>query len=161
MDTTTLWYFLSALLIIVGLVGTVLPALPGLPLVFAGMLLAAWSGDFAHIGGWTIALLAVLTVIALALDVVAGLLGARRVGASRLALVGAALGTVAGLFFGLPGLIVGPFLGAVAGELMHGRQAGLAAKVGLGTWLGLALGAIAKLALACAMLGVFVLALAF
>lgn len=160
MDLTTLLYALSALLIVIGLAGTVLPALPGLPIVFAGMLLAAWVGDFQLIGGWTVALLALLTVAAMGLDFIAGLLGAKRVGASKLALLGAALGTVAGLFFGLPGLIVGPFVGAVLGELVHGRNAGIAAKVGLGTWLGMAFGAIVKLTLAFVMLGVFLFALA-
>jgi uncharacterized protein YqgC (DUF456 family) len=159
MDSTTLYYVIAAILILVGFAGTVLPALPGLPLMFAGMLLAAWAGDFALIGGWTIGVLALMTVLALGIDFIAGLLGAKRVGASRLALVGAAVGTVVGLFFGLPGLLLGPFIGAVVGELAHTRHAGTAAKVGVGTWVGLLLGTILKLTVACAMLGVFVLAL--
>ena len=160
MDSTTLYYVIAAILILVGFAGTVLPALPGLPLMFAGMLLAAWAGDFALIGGWTIGVLALMTVLALGIDFIAGLLGAKRVGASRLALVGAAVGTLVGLFFGLPGLLLGPFVGAVVGELAHTRHAGTAAKVGVGTWVGLLLGTILKLTVACAMLGVFVLALA-
>ena len=159
MDATTLLYIVSGLLILIGLAGIVLPALPGLPIVFAGMLLAAWAGDFQHISGWTIGVLAVLTVIAMALDFIAGLLGAKRVGASKLALVGAAIGTIAGLFFGLVGLIIGPFAGAVLGELAHGREAAKSMKVGLGTWLGMAFGAIAKVTLAVVMLGVFAIAL--
>ena len=161
MDATTLLYALSALLILVGLAGIVLPALPGLPIVFAGMLLAAWTGDFELISGWTVAVLAVLTLIAMSLDFIAGLLGAKRVGASKLALLGAALGTVVGLFFGLLGLILGPFVGAVLGELAHGREAAKSMKVGLGTWLGMAFGAIVKLTLAFVMLGIFVFALIF
>lgn len=161
MDTATLLYVASGLLIVVGLLGIVLPALPGLPIVFAGMLLAAWTGDFERISGWTVAVLAVLTLVAMALDFIAGLLGAKRVGASRLALVGAAIGTVAGLFFGLLGLIVGPFVGAVAGELIHGREAAKSMKVGLGTWIGMAFGAIVKITLAFVMLGIFLFALAF
>jgi uncharacterized protein len=161
MDNVTLLYIASALLILVGLAGTVLPALPGLPLVFAGMLLAAWTGDFEIIGGWTVGILAVLTVVAMGLDFIAGLLGAKRVGASGLALLGAALGTIVGLFFGLPGLILGPFVGAVLGELAYTRNAGTAAKVGFGTWLGMVFGALVKLALAFVMLGVFLFALAF
>lgn len=105
--------------------------------------------------------MALLTAIAMALDFVAGLLGAKRVGASRLALVGAAAGTMVGLFFGLPGLILGPFFGAVLGELAHGRQAAHSMKVGLGTWIGMAFGAIAKITLAFVMLGIFLFALAF
>lgn len=159
MDSTTLYYLVAAILILVGFAGTILPALPGLPLMFAGMLLAAWAGDFAQIGGWTIAVLATMTVLALGIDFLAGLLGAKRVGASRLALIGAAVGTIVGLFFGLPGLLLGPFVGAVVGELAHTRHAGTAAKVGVATWVGLLLGTILKLATACAMLGVFALAL--
>lgn len=160
MDTATLLYALSALLILVGLAGIVLPALPGLPIVFGGMLLAAWTGDFTLISGWTIGVLAVLTGVALALDFIAGLLGAQRVGASKLALFGAAIGTLVGLFFGLLGLIVGPFAGAVLGELAHGREAAKSMKVGLGTWLGMAFGAIVKITLAFVMLGIFLFALA-
>lgn len=159
MDLTALYYALAALLILAGFAGTVLPALPGLPLMFAGMLLAAWTGDFALVGGWTLALLGTLAALALGIDFIAGLLGARRVGASRLALVGAALGTVVGLFFGLPGLLLGPFVGAVLGELAHTRHAGTAARVGVGTWVGLLLGTVLKLATACAMLGIFGFAL--
>lgn len=160
MDVSTALYVLSALLILAGLAGTVLPALPGLPIVFAGMLLAAWTGDFALIGGGTIALLAMLTLIALGLDLVAGLLGAKRVGASRRALLGAAIGTLVGLFFGLPGLVLGPFVGAVLGELSHSRHAGTATRVGVGTWIGLVVGAAMKLAVAFTMLGIFLFALA-
>ena len=160
LDSASLWYALAGLLIVAGLAGTVLPALPGLPLVFAGMLLAAWVGDFQRIGGWTVGLLALLTALALGVDALAGLLGAKRVGASTMALLGAAIGSIVGLFFGILGLIIGPFAGAFLGELAHSRQAGLAAKVGVGTWLGMVVGGIVKLGLAFVMLGVFLLALA-
>lgn len=163
MDPTALYYLIAALLVLAGLAGTVLPALPGLPLMFAGMLLAAWAGDFRHVGAPTLALLALLTLISVAVDFWATAHGAKRVGASRLAMLGAALGTLFGIFLGLPGLLLGPFAGAVAGELLHRRnlQAGTlghAAKVGAGTWLGILLGAALKLALAFAMLGLFALA---
>jgi uncharacterized protein YqgC (DUF456 family) len=160
LDSAALLYVLASLLIVVGLAGTVLPALPGLPVVFAGMLLAAWTDDFQRIGGWTVGILALVTVLALGIDALAALLGAKRVGASRLALLGAAIGSIVGLFFGLLGLIVGPFMGAVLGELAHSREAGLATKVGVGTWLGMVVGGIVKLSLAFAMLGIFLLALA-
>jgi uncharacterized protein YqgC (DUF456 family) len=159
MDTATALYILAGVLIAVGVLGVVLPVLPGLPLAFAGMLLAAWVGDFAHIGGWTIGILAALTLLGLAVDVVAGLLGAKRVGASRLAVIGAAVGTLVGLFFGLPGLILGPFIGAFAGEFAQERKTHQAAKVGVATWLGMVFGAVFKLAIAFVMLGVFAFAL--
>ena len=154
----TLYFILAALLIITGIAGAVLPALPGVPLVFAGMLLAAWADQFQHVGAITLTILGLLSAIALLVDFVAGLLGAKRVGASPRALWGAALGTIVGLFFGLPGLLLGPFVGAVAGELSAGSRVDHATRVGIGTWLGLLFGTLAKLALCFTMVGVFVLA---
>jgi uncharacterized protein YqgC (DUF456 family) len=160
MDLHLLLYTVSAILILAGLAGTVLPALPGLPLVFAGMLLAAWTDHFTRISGWTVGFLAVLTLVSVGVDIAATAMGAKRVGAGKLAMAGAAIGTlVGGVFFNIPGLIIGPFIGAMAAELMRGRELAHASKVGFGTWIGLAVGTALKLALAFAMLGVFVLAL--
>ncbi|WP_374556043.1 DUF456 domain-containing protein [Thermomonas sp.] len=163
MDPSTLSYLIAALLVLVGLAGTVLPVLPGVPLVFAGLLLAAWTGDFAQVGWPTLAVLAGLTLVSIGVDLWATAHGAKRVGASRQAMLGAAIGTFGGLFLGLPGLLLGPFAGAVIGELLHHRAlthrtVGHATKVGAGTWLGLLLGTALKLALAFAMLGLFALA---
>jgi uncharacterized protein YqgC (DUF456 family) len=157
------YYLIAALLVVVGLVGTVLPALPGLPLVFAGMLLAAWAGGFEQVGVATVAVLGVLTLLSLAIDFWATAHGARRVGASRLAIIGAIVGTFAGLLFGPIGIFVGPFAGALVGELLHGRklapaQLGQATKVGFGTWMGIVFGVVLKLTLAFAMIGLFALA---
>lgn len=159
MDMTIFWYAAAGLLILVGLAGTVLPALPGVPLVFAGMWLTAWVGDYAGIGAWTVVSLGILAALAVLLDFVAGLLGARRVRASAAALWGAAIGTVVGLFFGLPGLLLGPFVGAVVGELRSGGSFNRSAHVGVATWIGLLFGTLAKIALSFTMLGVFVAAL--
>ncbi len=156
-EVTLLW-ILAAALVLVGLAGTLFPALPGAPFVFGGLLVAAWIGDFQRIGVPTLILLAVLTAIALGVDFAASLLGARRVGASRLALLGAATGGIVGLFFGVIGIFVFPFAGAVIGELVARREMGQAAKVGLATWLGLLFGALAKLALALTMIGIFAIA---
>ncbi|MFD0738352.1 DUF456 domain-containing protein [Lysobacter koreensis] len=163
MDSQTIYYLLAAVLVVVGVAGTVLPALPGLPLVFAGMLLAGWAGDFQKVGVGMLVLLGVLTALSLAIDFLATTLGAKRVGASKLALVGALIGTFGGLFFGPLGLFAGPFVGALAGELIHGRDKGVgnlgqATKVGLGTWLGIVLGTVLKVGLAFAMLGLFAFA---
>jgi len=163
MDAQPILYAIAALLVIVGLLGTILPALPGLPLMFAGMLLGAWAGGFEHVGVGTIVALGALTALSLVIDFWATAVGARRVGASRTALFGAVIGTFAGLFFGLPGLFAGPFVGALVGELMAQRrigrqQLGHATRVGFGTWLGIALGTALKLMLAFAMIGIFVLA---
>ncbi len=158
MELQTLYYALAVILVLVGIAGVILPALPGLPLVFAGMLLAAWAGDFQQIGWVTLVVLGVLTVVSVAVDFLATMVGAKRVGASRKALLGAVIGTFAGLFFGPIGLFAGPFVGALLGELWHGRELGQAAKVGLGTWLGILLGTVLKLGLAFAMLGLFAFA---
>ena len=158
MDTQTLYYVLAGALVLVGLAGVVLPALPGLPLMFAGLWLAAWAGGYDQVGVGTVIMLAVLTLLSLGVDIVAALLGAKRVGASRLALLGAAIGTVAGLFLGLAGIIIGPFVGALLGEWLHGRRLGMAAKVGVGTWLGIVFAAVLKLTLGFAMLGIFLFA---
>ena len=158
MPAETLYYVLSGVLILAGIAGTVLPALPGLPLVFAGMALAAWAGDFQEVGVPMLVLLGLLTVLSLVVDFLATMLGAKRVGASRLALVGSVVGTLVGLFFGPIGLFAGPFLGALVGELIHGRQIHAAANVGLGTWVGIVIGTVLKLGLAFAMLGLFALA---
>ncbi len=159
MDISILLYILGGLLIAVGLAGIVLPALPGVPLMFAGMLLVAWGGNFGRLGWGVLAILGALTILSVAADLIANLLGAQRAGASRLALAGAAIGTVVGLFFGIPGIVFGPFVGAVVGELAHSRHGGIAAKVGVGTWIGLLLGTVAKIGIAFVMLGIFALAL--
>ena len=163
MDPTTLYYLLAILLVVIGIAGTILPALPGLPLVFAGMLLAAWAGDFQQVGMPMLVVLGLLTLFSLAVDFWATALGAKRVGASRLAIIGAMLGTFGGLFFGPLGLLLGPFAGAIGGELIHRRSLhkqdlGQAAKIGVGTWFGILFGTVLKLALAFTMLGLFAFA---
>ena len=163
MEPNTLYYLLAIVLVLVGIAGTILPALPGLPLVFAGMLLAAWAGGFEQIGVATVVVLGLLTLASLAIDFWATALGAKRVGASRLAIVGAIVGTFAGLLFGPVGIFVGPFAGALIGELLHGRRLGMghlgqATKVGAGTWLGIVFGVVLKLTLAFAMIGLFAVA---
>jgi hypothetical protein len=151
---------LAAALVVIGFAGTVLPALPGAPLVFAGLLVAASIDGFQKVGWFTLGVLGVLTLISFGVDFVAAAVGAKRVKASRLALLGAFLGTLAGLFFGLPGLIAGPFLGAAAGEYASNRDLARAKEVGIGTWLGLLVGVALKLAIIFTMLGVFTLAYA-
>lgn len=147
-----------AVLVLIGLAGTLLPVLPGVPFVFLGLLLAAWIDHFQRIGWPTLTILGVLTACAIGVDLLASLFGAKRVGASKLALLGAIAGSVVGLFFGLVGIFIFPFMGAVIGELIARKEMGQAAKVGIATWLGLLFGALAKLALALTMIGVFALA---
>lgn len=151
-----LLWLLAALLVLVGIAGLVVPGLPGAPLIFAGLLAAAAAEDFTHVGAWTLALLGAMAALSYVVDFAATALGARRFGASRRAVLGAALGLFAGLFLGLPGILLGPFVGAVLGELSQRRSLPEAGRAGIGATLGLALGAAAKLALAFSMIGVFV-----
>jgi uncharacterized protein YqgC (DUF456 family) len=153
--TIVLW-IASGVLITIGALGLVLPILPGAPLIFIGALLAAWAEDFAYIGPWTLALLGVLTALAVAVDFIASAFGARRFGASGRAVTGATLGAIVGLFFGVVGVLVGPFVGAVIGELSVRRNLAAAGRAGVGAAVGLALGTAAKLAIAFAMIGVIV-----
>jgi uncharacterized protein len=155
---TTLAWVLAALLILAGLAGTLLPALPGAPLVFAGLVLAAWAEGFEKVGGTTLVVLAGLTALSFLVDVVAASLGAKRAGASRTALIGAAIGTVVGLFFGIVGIVIGPFIGAVAGEFLSRGSAAGAGRVGVWTWLGFVFGSLVKLVLAFTMVGIFIVA---
>lgn len=157
----TTWFILAGALIVIGLLGTVLPVLPGLPVMFAGMWLAAWADGYARIGGGVLALLGGLVLLSIVTDLLASLVGARRAGASRRGLWGAGVGGVVGIFFGLPGLLAGPLLGATAGEISHGRGWRDASRIGVGTWVGLLVGAILKIALALAMLVLFAGALAW
>jgi uncharacterized protein YqgC (DUF456 family) len=159
MDWTILWYVIAGILIVAGLVASILPNLPGIPVMFGGMLLAAWVGHFEKIPLWVIVFLAVIAAFSIVFDFVAGSVGAKRYGASKTAVWGAFIGTIVGLFFALPGIILGPFIGAVIGQLASGSAIDHAARVGVGTWIGLLIGTAIKLAVAFMMLGTFVLAL--
>jgi len=157
MDASFWMYLLAAVLVLIGLAGILLPVLPGLPVVYAGLFLAAWNDGFARVGGWMLAFLGALTLISVLVDFWAASHGARRAGGSSRAVIGASIGLFAGLFFGLPGLLLGPFLGALLGELSLGKGWQEATNTGFATWLGLALGMALKLALAIAMLAIFVI----
>lgn len=157
----TLLWVVSAALILVGLAGTVLPVLPGTVLVWAGILLGAWIDDFTRVGMASVVVISVLAVLAWVLDYVAGLMGAKKAGASKLALLGAALGTVLGLFMGLVGVFFMPLVGAAVGEYLAQKDQMRAVKVGVATWVGIMLGLIAKVVLAFIMVGIFAVALLF
>jgi len=159
--TETLLWVLSVALIVAGVAGTVLPALPGTLFVLGGIVLGAWIDDFTRVGWVVVTLVSVLAVLAWVLDYVAGLLGARKAGASRQAIVGAALGTVAGLFMGLVGVLFMPLVGAAIGEFIAQKDHQRAVKVGVATWLGIMAGLVSKVVIAFMMIGLFVGALLF
>ncbi|MDB5743653.1 MAG: putative rane protein [Polaromonas sp.] len=100
-----------------------------------------------------------LAVLAWVLDYVAALLGAKRAGASRQAVIGAALGTVAGIFMGLIGVFFMPLVGAAIGEFIAHKNHHRAVKVGVASWLGLMAGMLAKVVLAFMMVGIYLVAL--
>lgn len=157
--TQALWWTLSVALIVAGVAGTVLPALPGTLFVLGGIVLGAWIDDFTRVGWVSVTVVAVLAVLAWVLDYVAGLLGAQKAGASRLAIIGAVIGTVVGLFMGLVGVFFMPLVGAAIGEYIAQKDHARAAHVGLATWLGIMAGMVAKVVIAFMMIGVFVVAL--
>jgi uncharacterized protein YqgC (DUF456 family) len=158
--TIFLWV-LAVVLMAVGVAGIILPALPGTLLIFGGILLAAWADGFARVGPWTVAVIGVIGVASYFVDLAAAALGAKRLGASKRAMVGAGLGTIAGLFLGLPGIIIGPFVGAVIGELTDSRDLAKAGKAGVAAWIGFAVGTAVKVALAFMMIAIFLFALLF
>ncbi|MEO6271367.1 MAG: DUF456 family protein [Lautropia sp.] len=153
-----LW-ILAVALLAVGVAGTVLPALPGAILVLTGIVLAAWIEDFTRVTGVTVAIVTVLAIVSWIVDYAAGVLGAKRAGASKEAIGGALIGTVLGIFTGLWGLIFMPFVGAVAGQYLVDRDLIRARNVGIGTWVGMAVGMVAKLSLTFLMIGIFIAAL--
>ncbi len=145
----------AAALIVLGLAGAMIPTVPGIPLVFIGIWLIAGIDHYHHLGyGWLIGIAAV-GAVGLTIDLLAGALGVKRVGASKQAVLGALVGTVIGLFFGLPGLLLGPFLGAVLGELASGSSVLRSTNVGISAWLGLLFGTIVKLISSLMMVALF------
>ena len=154
----TLLYLLAGLLILLGMAGTLFPALPGLPLMLGGFLLIGWVDDFHHLGSLSLTILTLITLVGMAIDFLAGLLGAKMTGASRQSLWGAFIGSIAGLPLGLAGVILGPLLGAVIGEFIARRDAWQAGRVGLGTLAGFLVSTAAKIGCAFAMLATAILA---
>ena len=145
MVTEILLWLVALLFIVGGFAGLVLPALPGAPMLFIGLLAAAWAEDFAYVGTITLLVLAAIAVLTYLIDFAAGAFGAKKFGASRRSVIGAIIGSIVGIFFGLPGLIVGPFVGAVAGELTVRPDIVAAGRAGVGATIGLAIGTAAKL----------------
>jgi uncharacterized protein YqgC (DUF456 family) len=146
---------LATAVIVVGLVGAIVPVLPGIPLIFAGIWLSAGVDGYRHLGlGWLLGIAAV-GAVGLVVDLLAGALGAKRMGASSQAVWGALIGTMIGLFFGIPGLLIGPFFGAVLGELSAGNSILRSAHAGVSAWVGLLFGTIVKLVSSLMMVALF------
>jgi uncharacterized protein YqgC (DUF456 family) len=145
----------AVVVILVGLVCAIVPVMPGIPLIFAGIWLIAGVDGYRHLGlGWLLGIAAV-GAVGLVVDLLAGALGAKRGGASPQAVWGALIGTVIGLFFGIPGLLFAPFFGAVFGELSAGNSVLRSAHAGISTWVGLIFGTIIKLVSSLMMVALF------
>jgi uncharacterized protein len=156
-DQSLILWILAAILTVSGLAGMLLPFIPGAPLLFLGLLFGAWAEKFRYIGIGTLLILAGMAALTYLVEFAASILGVKKYGGSLRAMTGAALGGIVGMFLGLPGILLGPFVGAVIGELSLQRSLGQASRAGFGTVVGLAMGVAGKLAIGIAMLGLFVL----
>src|SRR5882757_729217 len=142
----TLAWTLTILLMVVGVIGSVVPYIPGAALILAGAVVhQLMLGDGGTSGWCIIGVLFVMAVLSYVVDIVAGAMGARRYGASKWGAWGGFIGAIVGLFFGLPGLLLGPVIGVLAGELILARkQIGEAASASWGTILGSLFGVLGK-----------------
>jgi uncharacterized protein YqgC (DUF456 family) len=152
-----LLYVLGLLALLAGIAGVVLPALPGSALLAGGALLVGWADGFTRVGGFTVGACVVLAALIWAVDLAAGFLGAKAFGASRWAIVGSGVGLLVGLFLGLPGIILGPAVGALAFEYARDPNFEKALRAGVGVFLGFILGSAVKVALAFVLVGVLLL----
>ncbi len=149
-------FILTLLIMLIGLAGTVIPMLPGLPIMWLGALIYALITGFEKIDWTFLVIFGLLTAVTTLLDYVANLYGAKKMGATRWGVLGAFLGMLIGLFAaGLVGLLLGSFLGAILGEILGGRKGPQALKAGVGTFLGFLSGTMIKFVVGCAMLGIF------
>jgi len=151
----------AAVLVAIGFAGILLPALPGTILILLGLVLGAWADGFQRVSVPTLVVIGVIGLASYGVDFAAAALGAKKLGASKRAMAGAALGTILGLFFGIPGLIIGPFAGAVIGELTSNRDLKRAGRAGVAAWIGFVIGMGVKVGLAFLMIGIFIAAILF
>lgn len=156
-DQSLILWIIGAILTVTGLSGLLLPVVPGAPLLFLGLLFGAWAENFSYVGVGTLLLLAAMAAMTYVVEYAASILGVRRYGGSKRAMAGAAAGGIIGLFLGIPGILFGPFAGAVVGELSLRRSLNEAGRAGLGSVVGLAIGLAGKFAIGIAMIGLFLL----
>jgi uncharacterized protein YqgC (DUF456 family) len=151
-----LWWLIAIVLMAIGLIGTLLPVVPGAIIILAAAVLhQIMLGSEKSVGWWNIAALALLTLLSYALEFAGGYFGAKRFGATKWGAFGATLGAIVGLFYPFPGLIVGPVVGAIAGELVAGKRLVSAGRAGWGTLLGNLAGMLGKLIIALVMVSWF------
>ena len=153
-------YVLGFLLLAAGVVGVVVPVIPGSLLLVGGTVVIAWVNDFARVGWGTVAFTAVVAALIWSVDLAAAARGTKVAQASRWAVVGASVGLLVGLFLGLPGIVLGPAVGAVLFEYARDPDFRRALRAGTGAFLGFLLGSAVKVALAMVLVGAIVLRLA-
>lgn len=146
----------ALMVMLVGLVGSVVPGLPGTPLILAAAIGHRLIRGDAGVSGWVLGVMALITAASVGLDFLASSMGAKRMGATWRGMVGAALGALLGLLWIPVGLVAGPLLGAMALEMLGGREWREAGRAGLGAVLGLVAGALGKVACGLGMIGLFV-----
>lgn len=157
--TDALWWTLTLVLMLTGLVGTVVPVLPGTTIILAAAIMHHLAlGEARSIGWWGIAGLVVLTVLSYVIDFTSAALGAKHFGASRWGAIGGLVGTVVGMFFFPLGIFLGPLAGVLIGELLGGQKLLPAGKSTWGTFLGTTAGIIGKVTIAAVMIGWFLVA---
>ena len=151
-----LWWLIAIVLMAVGLLGTVLPVVPGAIIILAAAVLhQIMLGSEKSLGWWNIGVLVLLTLLSYALEFAGGYFGAKQFGATKWGAFGAMIGGIVGLFFSLPGLIAGPIIGAIAGELVAGKRLVNAGRAGWGTLLGNLAGMVGKLTIGLLMVSWF------
>ena len=146
---------LTLLIMLVGLIGSVVPVLPGTPVVLIAAIGHRLYFGEASISNFFIVVLVLLTGVSLVLDFIASTLGAKKFGATWRGMWGAVIGGIVGLFFSLPGIILGPFLGAMILEMTGGKEFKIAAKAGAGAVVGLLLGVVGKFSICVMMIALF------
>jgi uncharacterized protein YqgC (DUF456 family) len=156
----TLIIIVVILLLLAGMAGTVVPFIPGIPLMFIGIAAYGWYDNFQTIDAQYLIVLACLTLLSVFMDYLSTMLGAKYFGSTKQGTWGALIGTVIGLFLFPPiGIIAGPFVGAIIGESMAGKDSRAALKVALGTVAGLFTGMIFNVILAIGMVLSFIIKL--
>jgi len=151
-----LWWLLTMVLFAVGLLGAVLPVIPGTTIILAAAVIHRMMlGGEKSIGWWSISALILLTLASYMLDFLSGYFGAKYFGATKWGTFGAIIGAIVGLFFGIIGLFVGPVIGATAGEFIAGKKMIAAGRAGWGSLLGNLGGMTGKLLIALAMITLF------
>jgi uncharacterized protein YqgC (DUF456 family) len=152
------WWFLTIVLFAVGLIGTIIPVLPGTTIILAAAIIhRALLGAEKSVGWKTIVVLVLLTLVSYVFDVVGTYFGAKYFGATKWSALGAIVGMLVGMFFGIIGLFVGPVIGAVAGEFIAGKRMIDAGRAGWGSLLGNIGATVAKLIIALAMIAIFLI----